>query len=126
MPQNAGTDQLGVNCFAWQEFVALNWRADPARPGYPDPAAGPAQFGNPADAAPTVWETYFEAADVFGGTLQGDWQAKRPEGKRLFRTSKFHALDLSDITQAGEGHHWLTNQRGEITYYEVMMNRDEY
>jgi hypothetical protein len=126
MPQNAGTDQLGVDCFAWQEFVALNWRADPAKPGYPDPNAAPAQFGLPTDASPAVWETYLEAADVFGGTLQGTWQAKRPATKRLFRTSKFHALDLSDITQAGGGHHWLTNQRGDITYYEVMMNRDEY
>jgi hypothetical protein len=46
--------------------------------------------------------------------------------KSLTRTSKFGDLDLTDITQAGSGHHWLTNQRGEITYYEIMMNRDEY
>jgi hypothetical protein len=23
-------DQANVNCFAWQQFIALNWPADPA------------------------------------------------------------------------------------------------
>lgn len=126
IPQAAGSNELGINCFAWQSFVALNWRADPARPGYPDPAAGPGQFGLPSNATPTVWETYLEASRVFAGPLQGRWQSRRPAVKRLVRTSKFHTLDLSDITQAGSGQHWLTSQRGEITYYEVMINRDEY
>lgn len=126
LPQNTGSDETGINCFAWQSFVALNWRADPARPGYPDPSARAAQFGLPSNTAPTVWETYLEASRVFVGPLQGRWQARRPAVKRLVRTSKFHNLDLSDITQAGSGNHWLTSQRGDITYYEVMINRDEY
>ncbi|MBM0514115.1 hypothetical protein, partial [Aeromonas hydrophila] len=49
-----------------------------------------------------------------------------PTAKVLSRTSKFGAADLSDIYQAGSGHHWLTNARGDLTYYEIMMNRDEY
>jgi hypothetical protein len=126
LPGSVGTDEISTDCAAWQGFVALNWRADPNRPGYPDPTATAAQFGDPADTAPKVWETYLEAAAVFDGPLQGRWQSKRPASKQLVRTSKFHTLDLSDITQAGSGHHWLTSQRGEITYYEVMMNRDEY
>ena len=36
MPQNVGTSASAVDCFAWASFVALNWQADPARPGYPD------------------------------------------------------------------------------------------
>jgi len=125
---NTGSDQATVDCAAWQAFIALNWRADPSKPGYPDPAATPADFGTPGDKRPTVWETYLEAATVFGGNapLKGLWEAKRPAAKSLIRTSKFGALDLSAIVQAGSGDHWLTNQRGDVTYYEVMMNRDEF
>ncbi|HEX8623748.1 MAG TPA: hypothetical protein VF782_01580 [Allosphingosinicella sp.] len=128
IPEQTGQDQVQNDCAAWQVFFALNWRADPARPGYPDANAKPADFGMPGDMSPVVWETYLEPSKVFGGDapLQGLWQAKRPAVKSLVRTSKFGALDLSSIVQAGSGDHWLTNQRGDVTYYEVMMNRDEY
>lgn len=126
MPVTIARSQVGMDCFAWQSFVALNWKADPLKPGYPDPKATAADFGMPKDESPKVWETYLEAASVFGSGLKGQWQAKRPAVKILTRISKTGDLDLSDITQAGGGHHWLTNQRGDITYYEVMMNKDEY
>ena len=120
-------DDTSVYCFAWQEFVALNWQADPANPGYPNPKALPASFGTPGDTSPKVWESYMEASAVFTATpMKGTWQARRPASKVLSRTSKFGAADLSDIYQAGSGHHWLTNARGDLTYYEIMMNRDEY
>lgn len=122
----SSSDQADADCFAWQSFIALNWRADPANPGYPDPKAQPQNFGAPDDAAPKVWETYLEAGAVFAGPLQGAWRAKRPAMKSLARTSKFGAVDLSSIFQAGSGDHWLTNQRGDLTYYEIMVNRDEY
>ena len=124
LPQNVGGNETAVDCFAWASFVALNWQADPLKPGYPDPAAGPSVFGVPGNTA-TVWETYKEASVVFG-PVKGAWLDKRPAVKTLTRTSKFGTLDLTDISQAGSGHHWLTSQRGDITYYEVMMNRDEF
>lgn len=126
LPGDFGTDQTQVDCVAWQSFIALNWKADPAKPGYPDPAAQWASFGTPKDTSPTVWESYLEAGAVFGSTLKGQWQAKRPAVKSLRRMSKFGDLDLTSIVQAGSGNHWLTNQRGDLTYYEIMMNRDEY
>jgi hypothetical protein len=126
LPNSMAHSQVGMDCFAWQSFVALNWKADPAKPGYPDPAATAATFGTPTDQTPKVWETYLEAATVFGNGLKGQWQVKRPAVKALTRITKTGNVDLSDITQAGSGHHWLTSQRGDITYYEVMMNRDEY
>lgn len=127
LPSNPGQDQVTIDCSAWQAFIALNWQADPAKPGYPNKNASWDSFGTPGDMSPKVWETYLEASAVFGGQapLQGMWQAKRPAVKNLSRTSKYGDLDLSAITQAG-GDHWLTNQRGDVTYYEVMMNRDEY
>lgn len=126
LPSDPGNSAVLVDCSAWQAFIALNWKADPAKPGYPDPSAPWASFGTPGDTSPTVWESYLEASAVFGRTLKGQWQAKRPAVKLLSRTSKFGAIDLTSIDQAGSGHHWLTSQRGDITYYEVMMNRDEY
>ncbi|WP_083942834.1 hypothetical protein [Sphingomonas soli] len=124
LPMNIISNETQIDCFAWASFVALNWQADPAKPGYPDPSVGPSAFGT--GTAPLVWETYKEAAAVFGPVLKGTWQDKRPAIKVLTRTSKTGDLDMSDITQAGGGHHWLTSQRGDITYYEVMMNRDEF
>ena len=127
LASSPATDDTSIDCFAWQEFVALNWQADPANPGYPDPKALPASFGTPGDTTPKVWESYFEASAVFTATpMKGNWQAKRPALKVLSRTSKFGASDLTDIYQAGSGHHWLTSARGDLTYYEIMMNRDEY
>ena len=127
LPAGPASNDPSVDCFAWQEFVALNWRSDPANPGYPDPNALPASFGTPGDMTPKVWEQYFEASAVFTATpMKGTWRDKRPALKVLSRTSKFGASDLSDIYQAGSGHHWLTNARGDLTYYEIMMNRDEY
>lgn len=128
IPMNIGQNQTEIDCAAWQAFIALNWKADPNKPGFPDPSATWASFGTPKDVSPTVWESYLEASAVFGNgaPLQGLWQRKRPAIKSLVRTSKFGDLDLSDIVQAGSGDHWLTSQRGDVTYYEIMMNQDEY
>lgn len=128
LPAQIGNDQTQVDCTAWAAFIALNWRADPNKPGFPDPAATWADFGLPSDQSPKVWESYLEASNVFGdkAPLKGLWQAKRPAVKSLSRLSKFGNLDLSAIAQAGAGDHWLTNQRGDVTYYEVLMNQDEF
>jgi hypothetical protein len=128
LPSNPGNSQVEVDCSAWQAFIALNWKADPAKRGVADGNAQWASFGTPGDMSPTVWESYWEAADVFGSTapLTGTWQRKMPGVKALFRASKFGATDLTSIDQAGSGHHWLTSQRGDVTYYEIVMNRDEF
>src|ERR1700742_2831987 len=49
-----GSQQIGADCMAWQEFIALNW-----------PTGTGETFGNPANANPTVWETYQEAEALF-------------------------------------------------------------
>lgn len=62
------TDQDNFNCFAWQEFIALNWKASPTQPGQPDTSALPAVFGEPSASgtpAPSVWETYALDSDIF-------------------------------------------------------------
>jgi hypothetical protein len=123
LPVDPGDSQIEVDCSAWQTFIALNWRADPAKPGQPDLASKWDSFGRPNDTSATVWESYQEAADLFGGdvSLRGQWKVKRPAVKKLSRTSKFGSLDLTGITEAG-GNQWLTNQRGDLTYYEITLN----
>jgi hypothetical protein len=139
------TEQPEVNCFAWQEFIALNWRASAGEAGAPDPAAGPQTFGAPGAAAPVVWSTYKEASELFpkGGAVPAPWnapQAASPDcgtaaragAKVLAATSKF-AADLADrdvldeIDEAGvEPPAWLTDQRGRNVYYEVRLNQDYF
>ena len=59
------TSQDAFNNFAWQEFIALNWVADPKSPGNPDPSVEPSQFGTPDDKRFVVWESYKESTEVF-------------------------------------------------------------
>ena len=46
--------------FAWKEFVALNWPADPNHRGKPDTSK---EFGDPSSNV--VWETYWHRAEMF-------------------------------------------------------------
>jgi hypothetical protein len=123
-------DQTGADCMAWQSFIALNWAADPANPGLPDPTKTWADFGSPAETGQTVWESYHEASAVFappGGGAKLLWSAPRNRTKQLFRDSKFDDTDLSlrGFKQAGDDR-WLTAQSGNLTYYEVKINQDEF
>lgn len=119
--------QIGADCLAWQEFVYLNWAADPANPGHPDPNAPASAFGAPGSNSPTVWESYLEASAIFNPTTVPTlWRTGRPVVKPLARLSKF--ADSQDqmtvIAQATGG--WLTDQRGNLTFYEVRLNQDEF
>lgn len=67
--------QLDVDCYAWQTFIALNWPVDPAWPASPDAAGEPnrsaaaSSWGDPvAPGGPyniTAWETYTPAQNLF-------------------------------------------------------------
>lgn len=139
------TEQPEVNCFAWQEMIALNWKA--GAPGEPDPSAKPQSFGAPGFDA-VVWETFKEASEVFppGGATPTPWGAlqeapagcdtsglalKKGVGYRvLAMTSKFsEALGerqvLDEINEAGvQPPAWLTAQNRKNVYYEVRLNQD--
>lgn len=131
------TRQADANCFAWQEFISLNWKASSSMRGQPDTSATPQQFGEPNDLSPAVWETYKESDEVFLADARdpGPWNAwpkgaSSPTVKVLGgMKSEFDPeppLDLSDIGQASTGNPWLTAQSGILTLYERRMNEDEY
>lgn len=127
LPTNFGNGQQGADCMAWQEFVSLNWRADPNHPGQPDTKATPDSFGTVDDPAPKVWETYMDSATIFATPAQYKALTAQPNIKRLSAISKFADADLNlnnNTQQAGSGK-WLTSQSGNLTYYEVRLNNDE-
>ncbi len=123
-------NQTAADCFAWQEFIYANWKADPNNPGLPDPNAQPSSFGTPNDTAATVWESFLSATQVFSqpaARARTAWMAKRPVVKMLTKLSKLGdaVLNLASIGQAGDGK-WITDQRGVPAFYEIRLNLDEY
>ena len=146
----APVSQANANCFAWQEFIALNWLADPTTCAASGSATA-AQFGVPNDMSPVVWETYRTPEEVFlpGAVPPAGWCTQQPlppklkalpaakglqatssEGfKSLTMDSKFAdgpPLELNGFTEAGTNGAWLTDQAGQLTMYEIRMNQDEF
>jgi len=143
------TNQQYANCFAWQQFIALNWKASTTTCAA-DPAVPAAKFGEPNDTSPVVWETYKEASEVFlpNAVRPSDWcsQQSLPASfakmnvKNLKKTSAHGFkvltatskdadnpnLKLSDFTQAFTPGSWLTAQNKYITLYEIRLNQDEF
>ncbi|MFS2002518.1 hypothetical protein ACEN9F_02735 [Duganella sp. CT11-25] len=127
------TRQADANCFAWQEFIALNWAASRSERGQPNTTTPASHFGRPGDPQATVWETYKEANEIFLANARdpGKWNAKPSSNVKLLggltgRISPEPQLDLSAIGQASQGSPWLTSQSKLLTFYERSVNEDEY
>ena len=124
------SDQQSFNCFAWQEFIALNWPTDPG--------ATAGSFGDPGVTAPVVWETYMNVHDLLDadGTAPPPWGETRPApeaagegGARIFsRTAKLgQNFDPSkDINEAAPHVAWLADTGGNLVWYEILVNKAEY
>jgi len=135
------TDQKSMNCFAWQQFIALNWGALAGERGVPDPKLSAAEFGAPGGAAPTVWQTYKNDYEVMlpNGAAPPAWNAAppappcsahgaaaraMPAGARILTmTSKFDGF-LSETAEASG--QWLADQNGNPIWFELKMNQDEF
>lgn len=126
---NDNTIQRAADIFSWQQFIALNWPADPSRRG--EPAAG-----QPIGAAgPRVWESWKEAFEVYlkGGKKPAAWNVAAPMpkacggvGKMLLRTAK--ASDVVDqslqaLPADGTLPASLKDQKGRMVRYEIRLNR---
>jgi hypothetical protein len=131
--------QSNADCFAWQEFIALNW-----------PANASVSFGKPMDTSPVQWETYMLLEVMFPengakpaawGTLVSDKYAQKfgsqklifskQKTKLLTFTAKFSGSDTLNDMQFGQaapfdGPNWLGAQNGTNLWYEVMLNKDYY
>lgn len=135
------TSQIDVNCFAWWEFIALNWPNDSTT------------FGAPAGRNPVQWETYMVKQLLFpadGGTPPA-WGTQppvpsycdasslkaSPRGapvRQLSTASKLAApqadeFDFPDDSQQAaptDQPNWLGAQNGTNVWYEIRLNQDEY
>jgi len=138
------SEQKVLNCFAWENFIALNWKASPSERGVADGKVTASSYGTPGDYSNTVWESYLNLEDIFTAHGPEPWDtagklyaAKTPV-KTMKRINKVgstaHNFDKS-ILSASDAHlselfqaqgTWLTDQAGNLVWYEVKINKMEY
>lgn len=141
---SAQTSQTYFDCFAWQEFIGLDWDADPGHAGLPDPSVPASAFGAPLDLAPPVFESYADALDVFkpGAVPPAPWGYIDPSpckvhgmisgpGRRVLRMSSIVAPDFqtpNGVRQAfpGSGPSWLADRDGDLVWYQILIDKDEF
>lgn len=131
-------NQSRANCFAWQQFISLNW-----------PRSG-GNFGRPNDYSLVTWEKYMPEKVLFQpngvtpppwGTLISPAYAAKFKSQKLFVdntetklltfTAKFAETDsirgLTPDQAAPIGKpSWLGAQNGTNVWYEIMLNKDYY
>ena len=77
---NASLAQAAV--FAWNEFIAATWPAQPQGTTYnrdvPDPNGIYGATAGSASGAPLVWETFRHKVEIFPGTTSANYQQQAP------------------------------------------------
>jgi hypothetical protein len=133
------TFQSQADCFAWQEFISLNWPSSPN-----------ASFGTPNDTNFVQWETYMPREVLFPddgskppvwGTLVSDeysglfksqkFLLKKTQTKLLTFVSKIEENDATinfSPNQAAPFNKpsWMGAQNSTNVWYEIMLNKDYY
>lgn len=127
-----------ADCFAWKEFIALNWSSDPN-----------ANFGTPWDTTRVQWETYMVKEVLFQpngapppawGTMEMQLQdkflkklpAQAKNLKVMLSNNKFtngaSGINTFSIQQASPQNkpNWLGAQNGSNAWYEVRLNKPIY
>lgn len=143
LPQDACnlSSQNVLNCFAWSNFLALNWPASNTR-GVPDTTLTGSSYGEPGNYNLTVWESYLSLENVFTDHDPAPWLDK--SGGKLSQIKHFKKLNKvgdilhnfdkrllkasdSQLDEVFQAHGtWLTDQGGNLVWYEVKINMDEY
>ena len=131
--------QSQADCFAWKEFISLNWPSDST-----------VSFGTPCNLSPVQWETFMPREVLFQpggiapptwGTLVSERYVKNFKSQKLLLnktstklltfTSKIEDNDpmvnFSANQAAPQGKPaWLGAQNGSNVWYEIMLNKDYY
>jgi hypothetical protein len=149
-------NQENADCFAWSEFISLNW-----------PSTSGRGFGDPGDLLPVQWETYMpkevlypkdgQAPPAWGSTAIPETYTGQIRAlglpattKVLHFISKFEDEDLKPFIQRTRAARsrmalnanrkndsvsqafpfdepsWLGAQNGTNVWYEVLLNKDIY
>ncbi|WNG48649.1 cytochrome c family protein [Archangium minus] len=139
------TSQLDANCFAWSEFISLNW---PAAAILPDGGTSDAFFGSPGDLGAVQWQTFMSTEQLFlpdGGTpppwgtpsrISEDCLAEANVSPEQARTMLALNVVSKFETQfsSGSGNQafprdlpaWLGASHGTNVWYEVRISEPEY
>jgi hypothetical protein len=127
-PGQASADNL-----AWQLFIALNWPADSAEPGYPDTTA---KLGDEAASggghAEAVWLDYPTLEALFGVPSPCEGPTLTMNSKLsdnfLSKEPRLEAIDglgtVGDTEEAFGG--VLVDQNTNVAYFDVRVNRTEW
>lgn len=135
-PCRMGEQQL-LNCFAWKNFIALNWIASNQR-GVPDTSIPDSAYGTPDDFRNTVWESYVSIDNAFNNSESNSLAYSPDRIKKIHDVNKVgstaHEFDREVLTTKdnhlnaffqAEGT-WLTDQSGQLVWYEIRINPIEY
>lgn len=131
--------QILADCFAWQQFISLNWPTNPS-----------SDFGTPHDYSFVQWETYMHREVMFkdDGSRPPAWGTMvSDEYSRMFKTQKllFNKTDTKLLTFVNKIEEngaaitftpdqaspvgkpsWLGAQNFTNLWYEIMLNKDYY
>ena len=111
---------LAFDLYAWRLFVAMNWPVTAGQRGVPDCAQ---RIGTGSDV---VWTSYKFTGEIFlpGAVDPGPWNSEAAAPVRLSGISKVSPEVQDAITQPVGS--WLTDQRGNPTYYQIAVNQASY
>ncbi|NER33676.1 MAG: hypothetical protein F6J93_06400 [Oscillatoria sp. SIO1A7] len=122
--------QTDFDCFSWQSLVGLSWAATADANGEPDTSI---PFGQTGSRGLVVWQTYKNSYAVFpqnnnpnpcpDGT-DNCWNTPLAGGENLYATSKSGGFLDGQVEAVPNA--WLTDQNGQLTRYEILVNRDEF
>ena len=119
--------QQAFDVFSWQTFIALNWPADPAHAGEPDPSA---MIGK-KPLATRVWQSFIPPEDVFkpGGAAPEPYEPTvvKDTGP-LAVTKRTHLLNELDeaFFNLEQPLPPIVDTNNEYIRYEVRLNKAEY
>lgn len=134
-----GEGQNGVDTFAWNEFIALNW---PANRGNCTPDTNKSILNvKSGDGTVAVWQTWMPPDRLFvaPGQQPAPWcsgngldaSGSRPMTMVAKADERFASLGpafamISEIGGVEEPGGVLTDQNGRWVRYEIVLNQDEY
>jgi hypothetical protein len=124
------TSQKTVNCFAWQQFISLNW-----------PSAGHG-LGEAGDRTPAPWQRFPSLADVLGPGGRARLPAAcairakaaglpNPDDLTIFQAPAARERKrprINSTEQAGAADNqaaWVGDSNGANLWYEIRVNREE-
>ena len=132
-------NQQCANTFAWQSFIALTWPSSPSEAGQPDRSKSIEDWGRPGDLTPMAFGTYKSSESIFTDRTPTQWGSNleklmdttstdNQSGRSVGDFSKFDddTEVVDQLFQASGGTSWLTDQNGNLIWYEIKTNYTEF